>query len=310
MIGRSAYVARSAIGDALSGAADDVSLVFACLAKDCEATVPNLFRSMDVLRAQGIRCAAVIGENGSQDNTRNVIIHAAERMGGSVTLVDTSFISGISNRLERMAVAREHLRNVLTIEHTNSRFICVADLDNVMAEPLESSSIAWALAELSVRPELFAISAISSPWYYDLLAYRSESLTFTGLEARFKVSAKNVLRYYAFHQAQIYPFQKQITRLGSHLCNSAFNGVCLYRRSEYIDGSYTRDADFGECEHITFNKSIAFGRQMLVSSNISLRQPTDHGPSSVSAFYWRRAVKRLKRITHRNFRNFRIAGFF
>jgi hypothetical protein len=264
---------------------------------------------MDVLHGQGIRCAAVIGENGSEDNTRDVIVHAAERMAGSVILVDTSFISGISNRLERMAVAREHLRNVLTVNYRNSKFICVADLDNILTEPLGSSSIAWALAELSVRPELFAISATSSPWYYDLLAYRSENFAFAGLETKLRLSAKNVLRYYSLYDTQVYPFQKQITRLGSHVCSSAFNGICLYRRSEYIDGSYTQNSDFGECEHVTFNKSIASGRQMLVSSNICLRTPADHGPSSVSAFYLRRAAK-LRRITYRNFRTLRIGGFF
>lgn len=63
-------------------------VVFLSLAQNCAATIENLFSTMDCLGANGIICAAFVGENGSEDTTREIIKKASTTR--AVTLVDTS----------------------------------------------------------------------------------------------------------------------------------------------------------------------------------------------------------------------------
>jgi hypothetical protein len=269
-------------------------VVFACLARNCKATIANLFVTMENLRGAGVSCAAIIGENGSTDGTRQLIIRAST---ANVRFIDTSLVDNIYNRLEKMARARECVRCAVVDLFPKSRFVCVADLDNVMTKPLSSASIAAALSCLTEREDIFAVSATSFPWYYDLLAYRSESMDFFGLEAKIRKNRRGVLQYYAFHRDYIYPFQRQITKLGTHLCESAFNGICVYRTADYIHGSYVSGNDFKNCEHLAFNDSVGknSNRKMLVLTDIAIDTPPDHGPSNIFAFYWRRTLKQLRK---------------
>lgn len=250
---------------------------------------------MKGLRESGIRCAAAIGENGSVDGTRDLVSAAARS--GNIVLVDTATAAAFANRLERIARAREQVRDYLAACAWRARFVCVADLDDVMSAPVEASAIKSAMNCLMELPDIFGVSATSAPWYYDLLAYESEVLSFAGLEARIREAQRNVLGYYEFHCRSIYPLQRQITRLGSHLCRSAFNGLCVYRYADYVGGSYLHGNDFENCEHLSLHKSMrGTGRNMLVSSDLAIATPVGHGPCSMLFFYWLRAKKLLKGI--------------
>ena len=66
------------------------SILFLCLARDCADTIPRFFSYLRRLESQGFRCAAIIGENGSRDGTRELIKRAS---GVHIELLDTSFMA-------------------------------------------------------------------------------------------------------------------------------------------------------------------------------------------------------------------------
>ena len=74
---------------AKTAAVPQIDLLFLCLARDCEATIPEFLAFLDRLEAHGFRCSAIVGENGSRDGTRKLIEAAAHRRVG---LLDTAFM--------------------------------------------------------------------------------------------------------------------------------------------------------------------------------------------------------------------------
>jgi hypothetical protein len=278
-------------------------IVFAGLARDCGKTIPNLFTTMDRLTARGIRCAAVIGENGSLDDTRDRIQRGT--LSRNVILVDTSRIADRERRLERLAMARDFVREVVASRFSESSFVCVVDLDNVIATPLDPIAIEVAMSRLAIDDTIFAIGASSYPWYYDLLAYKSDTLDFATLEDEIRSRKKNVFEYYAFHRHELFPLQQQITKRREHLCHSAFNGICVYRTAEFVRGTYVEGNTFNSCEHIAFNRSVKgeTDRMLLVSIGVQIKSPLDHMFDNPLVFFGRRFMKgaasvlRLRRPT-------------
>jgi hypothetical protein len=282
------------VNTSLSHVQQDRMLVFACLAKDCARTLPNLFLTMDNLRQHGVLCGAGIGENGSKDVTRAMIIECGRP---GVELIDTSEVADLSCRLERIARAREIVRLEICEAFSSTSYVCVLDTDDVLGEPVPFASIKVAMDMLDAMPSIYAVSATSLPWYYDLLAYKSGEYDFSRLESEIQSRRRNLLEYYEFHRSFIYPAQRAITHHGTHMVRSAFNGLCIYRFSDYSRGSYTRENNFSSCEHVVFNESVSENgrRNMLIMNDLRVTMPLGHGPSGLIYFFWLRICRTVKR---------------
>ncbi len=262
-----------------------ISIVFLCLARDCATTLGVFFNYVEALRSSGVKCDVLIGENGSRDNTRAIIVSAGSR---NVQLVDTSAMSAGATRLNRMAIGREILlhaaRDLNLLDHN---FVCVADLDNVMVRPPEVAAMLRSLTQLDSDETLFAISATSQPVYYDLLALRASGHDYTPLHTAIEEAKRKPLAYFQFHRDRIYRWQHEVTRQIPLRCESAFNGLCIYKASDYNLGSYLADSDLPVAEHVAFNASIGrrSGRQILISPELVLDTPGDHRPVNVFHFW-------------------------
>jgi hypothetical protein len=266
--------------------------VFLSLARDCEATIPNFLALLDRFRSDGLNVTAIIGENGSQDRSRDVLTLAADA--GAITLVPTPFMAAEPDRLKRMALGRQYLKTTLETMALEPRFVCVVDIDNVMRKPPSVAAVLAAAAKLD-RTDVFGVSATSRPHYYDLLAFQDESMAFETLLDELARQRTSIFAYRRFFQTRIYPCQHALTTDQEITCWSAFNGMCIYRAGTYRSGSYLADGA-GVCEHVVFNRAIAWetGARMLIDPGLALLTPADHRQESFMPFAWRRLKKLAK----------------
>ncbi|WID96682.1 glycosyltransferase family 2 protein [Bosea vestrisii] len=262
---------------------------FLALAKDCATTIPRFLALIETLRRKGMSVAAFVGENGSQDGTRLLLQRAEAR--GEIILVPTPFMADEPERLRRMALGRERLKSELEASGVEARFVCVVDIDNVIAAPPSVAALLAAALKLE-QPGIFGVSATSRPHYYDLLAFEDEHRSFETLLDDLAKSRVDIFEYYRFFRSRIYPHQRALTDDREITCSSSFNGLCLYRADTYRLGSYLQ-AGSSICEHLVFNRSLAglTGGTMLIDPGLVLRTPKDHSEQSFVPFAWRRLRK-------------------
>jgi hypothetical protein len=273
-----------------------IKVLFLCLARNCAETIPHFFAYLERLEAHGFRCTAIIGEDGSSDRTRALIEEAAGR---KIALLDTSEMKAGGNRLARMAIGRQTLLEAAESRGIFEDYVCVMDLDNVLAAPPDPSAVRSAIERLQADGSLFAIGASSIPVYYDLLSLRSEGFEFlSNLNGEITKAKKNPLSYFRFHKERIYSNQRLITSLVPVLCSSSFNGFCCYNASDYRLGSYRSRGEANVCEHVSFNLSIGslMGKKMLISSDMVLQAPADHVPVGFFRFWSDRISERIPKI--------------
>jgi hypothetical protein len=267
-------------------------LHFLCLARNCAETLPRFFAYLDRLEAAGLRCSALIGENGSTDGSRQLLEAAA---GDRISVLDTAFMGEVSSRLTRMAMGRQAL-----LERTRSQqvqgFVCVADLDNVMVAPPDPQGLKQAVERLRSDPGLFAVGASSEPYYYDLLSLQAEGHDYRSLNGEIAEAKKHPASYFQFHKKRIYQNQMAVTRSGLMECLSSFNGFCVYNASEYYLGSYRAKDESEVCEHVNFNVSIAeaTSKKMVIAPYLKIQMPADHGPVTFLRFWADRMKKAIR----------------
>lgn len=266
-----------------------MDFAFLALARDCAATIPRFLELLETLRRSGSNVVAFVGENGSRDGTRALLQQAQAR--GEIIFVPTPFMAQEPQRLRRMALGRERLKYELEASGLASRFVCVLDIDNVIAAPPTVPALLAAAAKLD-RPGIFGVSASSRPHYYDLLAYEDEQRSFATLLDEIAISRSGIVKYYRFFCSRIYPHQQALTSNREITCASTFNGLCLYRADVYRLGSYRKTGP-AICEHLVFNRRLAAltGGTMLIDPGLVLRTPPDHAQQSFLPFAWRRIRK-------------------
>ena len=274
--------------------------VFLALAKNCAGTIPRFLDLLATLRRDGMSVTAFVGENGSSDGT-GALLQRAQMLGG-IRLVPTPFMADEPQRLRRMALGREQLKRELDASGTQTRFVCVLDIDNVIARLPSTAALLAAAAKLD-RPGVFGVSASSRPHYYDLLAFEDEHRSFTTLLDDLAQSRSDIFRYHRFFRSRIYPHQRALTSDREITCASTFNGLCLYRADIYRLGTYL-DAAPGICEHLAFNRHLAAltGGGMLIDPGLVLLTPADHAAQSFLPFAWRRFRKLVALATQRRLR--------
>lgn len=268
-------------------------VLFLALARDCAATIPGALQGLSRMQTYGLNVHLLVGENGSQDDTRNILDQATES--GMVTVLDTSFMSKGKSRLEKMALGRQYLADRAAI--MSSEVVAVVDLDEPFLESLDPKEFSRKVARVK-RDDFFALAASSFPTYYDLLAFEDDRRSFTALEQEITKLQRRPFAYYRFFRDFIYLAQDELTSSSDIECRSAFNGLCLYRSDLYALGSYLPSQEDWVCEHVSFNRAIATqtGRQMIVDGTLKLPTPMEHGRRALPGFVLQRAKKLLNRL--------------
>ena len=194
-----------------------------------------------------------------------------------------------------MATGRQALLDALRLKSRTEDFVCVADMDNVMIAPPAPASVEAAIQRLRADASLFAVAATSAPFFYDLLALRLPGHDYAGLNAEIAAAKKNPFTYFEFHRTRIYRNQCLMTRPEPILCESSFNGLCIYNSVDYRLGDYRAPNEADVSEHVSMNLSISrkTGKRMLIAPDLVIKAPADHEPVGFFRFWTDRARKLL-----------------
>jgi glycosyltransferase involved in cell wall biosynthesis len=280
-------------------------VVFLALARNCANFLPAFFGFLERLSAEGVAVAAVVGENGSTDTTRE-LLKSAQAQAGHLSYFDTSFIESIpgSQRTRRLGEARTALARHVSEHYPGAKYICVIDVDNVLLTMPSPQSFMASAEKLYARDDIFGVAAVSYPYYYDLAALRCDAFFTKNVLPLIAENKRNILRYYSFMQENVYQVQRDFTASDIRLCESAFNGICIYKPDDYHLASYVDPSMQDVCEHVILNLAIhrATGRKILVDDSLAVAMPEEHGPQSLPYFVSSRALKLAQRGLQRLWR--------
>jgi hypothetical protein len=273
-------------------------IIFLALARNCAPYLPAYFAFLEKLATEGLAVASVVGENGSTDTTLELLKAAQQRL-PYVTYFDTSFIAQIpgASRTRRLGEARAALAQYAEAHFPRAKYICVIDVDNVVQKMPSPGSFMASASELYERDDIFGVAATSAPFYYDLAALRCCGLFNDNVIPQIREQQRNPVRYYRFMKDHIYRIQQSFTSSTIRLCESAFNGLCIYKPSDYYLGSYIDKSAIDVCEHVILNERIyqLTDRRILVDDSLVLAMPQEHGPQSLPYFIGSRALKLTQR---------------
>ena len=252
-----------------------IDIVFLGLAQNCEKHLVKFFNLInEIYKKKKIK--VFIGENGSQDFTFDVIQKNIS-LNDKIHFIDTTFIEEFSDRIKRLALARQELKNHLLKENINPKFVCVVDLDDVLNNNFNSDLI----NDLSIILEknddkYFAVSLSSKPYYYDILNFESDEFPNKGVK---QLQNNRSIKSYSARKKYIYDVQKSLTKKTTFDCISGFNGLCMYIYKDFIQSDYLEDNDDPTPEHLYLNRILCVktGKKILVTENL-LRMPQEHKP--------------------------------
>jgi hypothetical protein len=252
-----------------------IDIVFLGLAQNCEKHLVKFFNVINEISKKK-KIKVFIGENGSQDFTFDVIQKNIS-LNDKIHFIDTTFIEEFSDRIKRLALARQELKNHLLKENINAKFVCVVDLDDVLNNNFNSDLI----NDLSIILEknddkYFAVSLSSKPYYYDILNFESDE--FPNREVKQLQNNRSIKSYNA-RKKYIYDVQKSLTKKTTFDCISGFNGLCMYIYKDFIQSDYFEDNDDPTPEHLYLNRILCVktGKKILVTENL-LSMPQEHKP--------------------------------
>jgi hypothetical protein len=149
------------------------SIVFAGAARDCAGHLPAVFANLERLAAVCERAAFVFVENDSADGTGELLRRFAAEHGG-VTLFDLAGLGQLPVRALRLEFARnaylEYVRTEASL--VGFDYLCVMDMDDMGAYPLEVARFRAALVFLERTDRCAGVFANQQGPYYDLWALR------------------------------------------------------------------------------------------------------------------------------------------
>jgi hypothetical protein len=277
------------------------AIVILALARNCEEGVARLRRLALELHEAGWPTAVYIGENGSTDKTVDEI-YSDEWQAVRCHRVDVSRMAAEPNRLNRMAVGRELVRLAALEEVKRSELVIVCDTDGVLPPEMPSEDLIEAIRVLKNNADIYAVAANSRPYYYDVLAYKSCQGFVAKLpdELR-KIASVNPLEFLRYYKEIVFPLQRRLTRAEFHVCESAFNGLCLYESKALAEGTYMPDEYEGYCEHLRLNAPLSakWNKRVAITGHILLTMPPEHGPEHIAAFALRSLTKGVREIIWR-----------
>ena len=270
-----------------------VDIVFLGLAQNCEAHLPKFFDVINDL-SKYKKVQVFIGENGSDDYTFD-LIQKNICLNNNINFIDTTFIEKFSDRIKRLALARQTLKNQLVKECINPKFVCVVDLDDVLNKNFNSILIDNLGNILEKEQDkYFGVSLNSKPYYYDILNFESDEFLNDDIK---KLQNNRSIKSYNKRKKFIYNVQKQLTDKKKFDCISAFNGLCLYFYDDFIKSDYLEDTHNPTPEHLYLNRKLCkvTGKKILVTDN-ALQMPLEHKPLNNIFFFISEKLFKYARI--------------
>jgi len=279
------------------------SAVFAGTARDCARWLPDVLANLADLSWLYDRTAFIFAVSDATDSTATLLRDwmGKERAG---KVLDLGELAGrLGRRTERIAFARnaclEEVRGSAFAEYDH---MVVADMDDVLAAPLDLGSYARAAEWLGAAPDRAAVFANASPRYYDIWALRHP--TWCPHDCWHRIWGRPVGESFeaakfreVFARQIVLPAEMQPIEV-----RSAFGGLGLYRMPYALKARYVGlDAQGREAsEHVAFNEAIGrAGGRLHIFPELQVRAPQQHLYNAGEfGFRWRAAM-RLRRTMER-----------
>ena len=276
------------------------SAVFTGVARECAAHLPGVLQNLEQFATAYRAASFLFVVSDSKDDTRAILERwLADGRRGRV--IDLGALEGrLTRRTERIAFARNAgLDEIARGEDAGHDHLVVADLDDVLAQPVDADAFARAAAWLDADPARTGVMANATPRYYDVWALRHERWCpddcwhpIWGRSADETFEAAKFREVFT-RQIEIPPSLPPIA------VRSAFGGLGIYRLPAALAARYCGvDAKGRETsEHVAFNAAIARARGRLhIFPALQVHAPRQH-LYQPSEFKWRWRMAMLAQRT-------------
>lgn len=256
-------------------------IAFLGLAQNCTNGLVHFFSFIEKIQNDFSKIYVFIGENHSNDNTFEMLRDYKNK---KITkkIINTSFMKKYSYRLEKMARGRNRISKCT--EGLKLDYVVWLDLDDVLSNGINRKEFLDSITILNKNKNLFGVSAISIPFYYDILSLRIKNYFMKNIYYISKV--KNLFVGYNLRKKYIYNIQKKVNKINK-LSISSFNGMCIYKFeyfkfSSYINFNKSKKKLREQVEHVTFNEIIhkKYKKYIFINNNLRLAMPKEHTPYS------------------------------
>ncbi|WP_428677609.1 hypothetical protein [Reyranella sp.] len=279
------------------------SAVFVGTARDCARWLPDVLNNFARLESLYDRTAFVFAVSDATDSTAGLLREwmGKDRAGKVVELGQLA--ARLKLRTERIAYARNaYLDEARRSPWGEYSRLVVADMDDVLAVPLDVDAFARGSAWLDEAPDRAAIFASAAPRYYDIWALRHP--TWSPHDCWHRIWERPASQ--SFEAAKFREvFARQIAlprQMRPIEVRSAFGGLGLYRMSYALNSRYVGlDAQGREVsEHVAFNEAIGHaGGRLYVFPELQVRAPQQHLYNAAEFdFRWRAAMWLRDTIEH------------
>jgi hypothetical protein len=277
--------------------------VFVGVARNCADHLARVLPNLDRLAGTYEQASFLFAVSDSDDGTLSQLRDwlAEGRTGQAIDL--GTLVDDMPLRTVRIA----HARNVcLDVLHSSPYgpvdHVVVADMDDVLTEPVVVDAFQAAKAWLDGAPERAGLFANAAPRYYDIWALRHDSWCpadcwrpiWDSSSRRREEAAK-------FREV----FQRQIhipPTLPPIAVRSAFGGLALYKKRFLTDVRYRGTDERGRevCEHVAFNEAIGrAGGQLHILPRLVVSAPSQHLWHAANFSWPWRVVSAWQRVLER-----------
>ena len=276
------------------------SAVITGVARDCAAHLPGVLQNLGRFAAAYHAASFVFVISDSKDDTRAILERwlANGRRGRVIDL--GALEERLTKRTERIAFARNTgLDEIARGPHAGHDHLVVADLDDVLAQPVDSDAFSRAAAWLDADPARVGVTANAMPRYYDVWALRHERWCpndcwhpIWGRPPDETFEAAKFREVFT-RQIMIPPSLPPIA------VSSAFGGLGIYRLPAALAARYHGvDAKGRETsEHVAFNAAIGrAGGRLHIFPALQVHAPRQH-LYQPSEFKWRWRMAMMARRT-------------
>jgi hypothetical protein len=256
------------------------SAVFVGTARNCARWLPDVLANLANLSRLYARTAFVFTVSDSTDATTGLLRQWMDsRRAGKV--IDLGDLAGhIELRTERIACARNAcLDEVRASAFGTCDHMIVADMDDVLATPIDVDAYLRAARWLDASPDRAAAFASAAPRYYDIWALRHP--TWSPHDCWHRIWERPDRE--SFERAkfrEVFARQIELPREMQPIeVRSAFGGLGLYRLSYAMGARYVGvDAQGREVsEHVAFNEAIGrAGGRLFVFPELQVSAPRQH----------------------------------
>ena len=254
--------------------------VFTGVARDCAPHLPGVLDNLERLAAVYDRARFVFAVSDCRDDTAAILRRWLDVRGRDGTLIDLGMLEpAVPRRTERIALARNAALDAIEGDRNDHDHLVVADLDDVMARPVEIDGFRAAVDWLAGDPSRAGVFANARPRYYDIWALRHDrwcphdcwhpiwerppGQTFEAAKLREVFSRQIVL-----------PADRPPVPV-----RSAFGGLGIYRLPVALSARYhgRDERDREASEHVAFNAAIrAAGGSLHILPSLQVHAPEQH----------------------------------